>query len=454
MPILSRKTPVILLIGDVAAFVFALWATLAIRYLSVPDASLFYEHLYPFSYLFLIWIAVYFIAGLYERSAGLFRSAIPPIFLNVQLVNAAIAVGFFYFAPFSEIASDLTGTIAPKTNLFLYFAVSTLFILLWRAGIFRSIRIERRADAVLVGSGAEMRELEREVNANPHYHFTFSSSADLDALTPDSFKRDFLSKISSESRPIVVIDLYNEKTRSVLPDLYNLLLSRARFMDMHQVYEGVFGRVALSLLSHGWFVENISAYPKRVYDVTKRLMDFGIALALGLASLVLYPFVYIAIKLDDGGPVFIVQERVGKDNQVIRIPKFRSMRRSDKGAWVKENDDRITRVGKLLRRSRIDELPQLFSVVKGDLSLVGPRPDIYDLGMKLSREIPYYTMRTIIKPGLSGWAQIRQELPPQSLEETKTRLAYDFYYIKNRSLMLDLKIALQTIATLASRGGK
>lgn len=130
------------------------------------------------------------------------------------------------------------------------------------------------------------------------------------------------------------------------------------------------------------------------------------------------------------------------------------MTTSDRGVWVKENDSRITRVGAFLRKSRIDELPQLYSVVAGDMSLVGPRPDIYDLGMKLSKEIPYYTVRNIIKPGLSGWAQTRQKAPPQSLEETKIRLAYDFYYIKHRSLLIDLKIALQTISTLLSRAGK
>ena len=134
--------------------------------------------------------------------------------------------------------------------------------------------------------------------------------------------------------------------------------------------------------------------------------------------------------------------------------KFRSMKASDGGKWVTAGDNRITRVGKFIRASRIDELPQLWSVVRGDMSLIGPRPDINDLGVKLSEEIPYYKIRNLVAPGLSGWAQIRQELPPQSLEETKIRLAYDFYYVKRRSITLDLKIALQTIKTLLMRVGK
>ena len=130
------------------------------------------------------------------------------------------------------------------------------------------------------------------------------------------------------------------------------------------------------------------------------------------------------------------------------------MKSSDRGAWVMDNDKRITRVGSFLRKSRIDELPQLWNVLRGDISLIGPRPDIYDLGQELAHNIPYYTVRSTIKPGLSGWAQISQDLPPQSLEETKVRLAYDLYYVKNRSIVLDGQIIIKTIRTLLSRGGK
>jgi lipopolysaccharide/colanic/teichoic acid biosynthesis glycosyltransferase len=279
-------------------------------------------------------------------------------------------------------------------------------------------------------------------------------SINLDTTSAEEAQRLLSEMVSNGDVSAIVVDFYDAKAQAILPELYKLLFSKVRFVDMHKVYEDVFGRVALSLLNHSWFLENISAYPKYTYNALKRIMDFFIALGLGLVSILIYPLVYIAIKLDDGGPVFITQERVGRDGAIIRIPKFRSMRSSDKGVWVKEGDDRITRVGRVLRKSRVDELPQLLSVLKGDMSLVGPRPDILALGAELSAQIPYYAMRNIIKPGLSGWAQTRQELPPQSLEETRVRLSYDFYYIKYRSLFLDLKIALQTLATLASRMGK
>ncbi len=344
--------------------------------------------------------------------------------------------------------------IAPKTVLFLYVIISSLALLVWRTEIFSRIsKGETKEKAVIIGAGPETEELKREINGG-NYSLKFISSIDLDHAENFDFQGDVVSKIYSEDISVVVIDLKHEKADPIVPQLYNLIFSKVRFIDMHRLYEEVFGRVALSLLNHSWFLENISTSPKYLYDAAKRAMDIVIALPLALLSFILYPFVALAIKLDDGGPVFILQERIGKENKIIRIPKFRSMKSSDKGLWVAEKDDRITRVGKFLRKSRIDELPQLLSVIRGDLSLVGPRPDIYDLGMKLSKEIPYYSVRSLIHPGLSGWAQIRQENPPQSLEETKIRLAYDFYYIKHRSFFLDLKIALQTIRTLLSRAGK
>ncbi|MFA6095468.1 MAG: exopolysaccharide biosynthesis polyprenyl glycosylphosphotransferase [Candidatus Paceibacterota bacterium] len=446
MSVFSRKTPFLLLVGDIAAFVLALWLTVYVRYSGVPYAPTFVDHIVPFAFLFVIWAVIYFISGLYERHAVILRNALPQVLVQAQLVNIGVAAMFFYFVP-------ITG-ITPKTNLAIYLVISLVLVVIWRLYLYRMLVPERKEDAVIIGSGAEMEELKRQVNGNPSYNMRFVSSVDIESPQSVDFQGDVLAKIYQDGVSLIVIDLDNDKVQAILPQLYNLLFSRVRFVDMHKVYEDIFDRVALSLLSHSWFLENISAYPKYVYDALKRMMDFIIAFPLGVISLVFYPFVYIAVKLDDGGPVFIMQERVGKDNKIIRIPKFRTMRTSDKGIWVKEHDDRITRVGSFLRKSRIDELPQLYSVIKGDMSLVGPRPDIYDLGMKLSKEIPYYTVRNIIKPGLSGWAQTRQKLPPQSLEETKVRLAYDFYYIKHRSLLIDLKIALQTIATLVSRAGK
>jgi lipopolysaccharide/colanic/teichoic acid biosynthesis glycosyltransferase len=256
----------------------------------------------------------------------------------------------------------------------------------------------------------------------------------------------------------LIVDFSDERVKSILPDLYERIFSGVNFIDMQKIYEEIFDRVPLSLLKYNWFLENISSHPRTVYDSLKRAMDIVLSSVIGVLSLLVYPFVIIAIKLDDGGPIFITQERVGQDNTLVKIHKFRSMSGNDMGEYnsgvAKQN--KITKVGKFLRKSRIDELPQLWNILIGDISLIGPRPELPALADTYETEIPYYNVRHIIKPGLSGWAQIHQENHPhhkEAVNETKEKLTYDLYYIKERSLLLDLQIALKTIKTLLSRVG-
>jgi lipopolysaccharide/colanic/teichoic acid biosynthesis glycosyltransferase len=185
-------------------------------------------------------------------------------------------------------------------------------------------------------------------------------------------------------------------------------------------------------------------------------MDIVLAFILGIISLVVYPFVYLAITLDDKGKIFIYQERIGHNNQPIQIIKFRTMSVDDGGEGVADRHITVTRVGKWLRMSRIDELPQLWNVFIGDLSLIGPRPELPNLVKLYEKEISFYNVRHLIKPGLSGWAQLYQKTPPKfatDYDQTKVKLSYDLFYIKNRSFLLDLKIALKTVKTLLSRSG-
>lgn len=446
MTISNKREHIILFLGDIAVFVVALWVTLLVRYGKAPSAELFQNHLIPFSIIFALWLLVLFIAGLYEKHTTILKSRLPSILFNTQLTNSAIAIVFFYFLPYFGIN--------PKTNLFIFLVISFLMILGWRIYGVSVFGFKRRDKAILIGGGKEMKELKEEINSNDRYSIKFISSVDLNNLSSFDFKHDVLDVIYSESVPVVVVDMKNDKVGPILPNLYNLIFSNVKFIDMYKVYEDTFDRIPLSLLNYNWFLEHISRSTHTGYGFLKWVMDFSISLILGILSLILYPFIFLAIKAEDGGPVFIVQERIGRGNKVVRLVKFRSMKKNDSGVWPVEDDGRITRVGKFMRKTRIDELPQLWNVVLGDISLIGPRPDIIDLSKKLVGEIPYYTVRNLIKPGLSGWAQIKQELPPHSVEETKLRLSFDFYYIKNRSFMLDLRIALQTIKTLLSRLGK
>lgn len=446
MEILNRREPIVLFLGDFVLFLVSLWVALALRYRGVPSFILIQQHILPFAILFALWVFVFFIAGLYEKHTLVFKSKLPALILNIQIINSLIAVVFFYFIP-------LFG-ITPKTVLFIHLIVSFALIVLWRVFLIERFGFRKRDNAILISAGPEMKELKEEVNGNERYNFTFISSVDLDQLDGIAFQEEVVEKVYSENVSSIVIDLKHEKANSILPSLYNLIFSNVRFLDMYKVYEEVFDRIPLSLVGYNWFLENISFSPHTMYDAMKRITDVFIAGILGICSLIVYPFVLLAIKIEDGGPIFIKQERIGKGNRTIYLWKFRSMRGSDKGVWLSLKDTRVTKVGGFIRKTRIDELPQLWNVVKGDISLIGPRPDIVDLGKKLAHELPYYTVRNLIKPGLSGWAQLKQDTPPQSLEETRVRLAYDLYYLKNRSFLLDLIIALKTIKVLFMRTGK
>jgi lipopolysaccharide/colanic/teichoic acid biosynthesis glycosyltransferase len=192
------------------------------------------------------------------------------------------------------------------------------------------------------------------------------------------------------------------------------------------------------------------------YDALKRLIDISLSLVLGALSLLLYPFILLGIKFDDGGPIFIFQDRIGICGKRIKTIKFRTMTRDDAGVLKDQKGNKPTKVGPFLRRTRLDELPQFWNVLRGDLSLIGPRPELPSLVAVYEREVPYYSTRHLIKPGLSGWAQLYHDNHPHhnaNVDETRVKLSYDLYYIKNRSLFLDLKIILKTLKTLLSRSG-
>ena len=378
--------------------------------------------------------------GLYEKHTMLLKTRLPGTILNAQSANSFIAVLFFYFIPYFRIA--------PKTNLFIYLVISFGLILLWRLHGVRILAPVAKQKGIIIGSGQEMKELMEEVNNNPRYGLQFISSIDTEEIEALDFQEEIISRIYSEEVQIIAIDLNNPKVEPILPSLYNLIFSKVKFIDMYKIYEDIFDRVPLSLVKYNWFLENISTEAHVAYDTAKRIMDILLGLTLGIVSLVIYPFVMIAIKISDKGPIFFSHERVGKNNKIIKIYKFRSM--SEGG------DNTVTPLGRWLRAMRIDELPQLLSVIKGDISMIGPRPEIPVLFKHYEEVIPYYNVRHLLKPGLSGWAQLYHSDPPKVVadaDKTKRKLSYDLYYIKNRSLMLDLKIALKTLKVILSRSG-
>ena len=448
MNISNKKETFLLFVGDAFFFLFSLWLTVFIRGSNTPAVALFRAHLTPFIILFILWIIVFYIAGLYDRHTLILKSRLPGLIFNSQIVNSAIAVLFFYLFPGFGIA--------PKTILFIYLFVSFITISLWRIYGTRVFARQEKEPALLIGRGEEMRELYDEVNRNDSYSIRFVSSVDVADISGMDIQEDIVRRVYAEDVKFIAIDFTSDKVAPLLPHLYNLIFSKVQFIDSHKIYEDVFNRVPLSLINESWFLENISVSPKFTYDFLKRTMDIVLACILGIISLVFYPFVYIAIKMDDRGMIFIEQIRTGQNNIPIKNLKFRTMSINDGGEGDANRGQHITRVGSFLRKTRIDELPQLWNVFVGDISLIGPRPELPNLVKIYEKEISFYNVRHLIKPGLSGWAQIYQIAPPKfatDADQTKIKLSYDLFYIKNRSFLLDLKIALKTIKELVSRKG-
>jgi lipopolysaccharide/colanic/teichoic acid biosynthesis glycosyltransferase len=251
----------------------------------------------------------------------------------------------------------------------------------------------------------------------------------------------------------VVVDSRNESADAILKILYDIRPSRKGFsiIPLAEAYENIFDRVPVSLVSREWVLSVTSVAPHRFYSGVKRIIDIIAALVAGGISLSFYPLVILAIKCEDGGPIFYRPLRIGRNNHLFNMVKFRSMTGLDEGMQVLKTTHTVTRVGGIIRKTRIDEFPQFWNVLKGDLSFVGPRPEHPALVEEYTHRIPHYNLRHLVKPGLSGWAQINDFNAPRGgtdIEKTTRKLSYDLYYIKNRSLLLDIIIILKTIKAL------
>lgn len=444
-----RPRTLVLFAGDVAFFAFSLWGALFLRELAFPSKQVFLAHLEPFSYLFALWLVVFFIAGLYEsRSIVLARRAFSATLFVAQVVNVVLAAIFFFAVPIFGIA--------PKTVLLIYLAVSFPLVLIWRVFIFPWLGLQKPVRALLVGEGPEVDELVHALRHAPRAPMRLA-----EAISPgsvDSVSEVVRTELERRRASIVVADFSDTRVSGAFPELYNLLSLGIRFFDALSLYEQVFGRVPLSKLSDAWVAQNISAYARLVYDSAKRLIDIVAAVFGGIATILLTPFVAAAIVLESGRPVFIRMNRIGVGGRTIQILKFRSMSGNDGGNYGPGGATKlsVTRVGRILRLTSIDELPQFWNVLTGDLSLIGPRPETPALVAVYRQEIPYYDVRHLIKPGLSGWAQIYHHNDPHhgtAVDATREKLSYDLYYLKHRSLLLDLTIMLKTIKKLLTRNG-
>ncbi len=253
----------------------------------------------------------------------------------------------------------------------------------------------------------------------------------------------------------VILATEHRNNRYLLNEIVKCHQAGIAVHEMPELYERLLKKLPVRHVDHEWIAPNLTAPPHDMYALFHDATNYLLSI-LGLICIIpLFPFFGLAIKLDSKGPIFYRQTRVGKNGRPFELNKFRTMVIDADQAgdmWTKKNDTRITRVGRWLRKYRLDELPQLFNVLRGDMALIGPRPDAANLAEQFSRDIPFYDYRHLVRPGITGWAQVNHG-NTCSIEGALEKLQYDFYWIKNRSYWLDLTIILRSIKVMLTGYG-
>lgn len=418
-----------------------------------------------FSYLFgILTVAMYFI-GLIIINRGLgFRNA-------MIIVSALIA---YYIANVYNVATnkyklkDMTTvivingilmTITTFSKIFTFyegiilFGIITIFQIAFRYIVIMGVVEKERV--VFVGENDYTEDLLESVKKDGQYVFVMSlNNTDMKALGKE------------------ILELYNTKKFDVLVDFTDKLLRDPKitekllqykleglqyynYLEFYETYEN---KLPISHLSPKWFLENtgFEIYHNNFNLKAKRLLDLLFALLIGIFAAPVIVLAAIIVKLESKGPVFFIQERIGEGNKKFNIVKFRSMTtdaEKDGPQWASKNDNRVTKFGKIMRATRIDELPQLWNVLRGEMSFVGPRPEREFFIQQLEKEIPYYNLRHTVKPGLTGWAQVMYPYGA-SVEDAYRKLQYDLYYIKHHSIPFDVKVLLKTVTIVIFGKGR
>jgi sugar transferase (PEP-CTERM system associated) len=434
----------------------------AVARLGATDANLMLS--YERGFLKVILVSVAFVAcmyyfDLYDSSVLSNRREVLTRLVQVLGTTCLILAGFYYLYPSLELGRGifLMGTVFVAVLLFVW---RRLFLLVNSA--------PSLADRVLIlGDGSLAAPVSREINQRPelalrvvgHMHEGPDSLQDLGSNLNDGDAHDDLSDyVRSHRVNRVIVAMGDRHGKLPVEQLLALKSGGVLIQDATEVYEAITGKVPLESLRLGWLLFSPSFSDFRFVLMYKRLAAIFVS-ALGLLlCLPLIPLVAVATKLSSRGPILYRQRRIGRQGVVFSCYKFRTMRQdaeADTGAtWAADNDPRITLVGKFLRSSRLDEIPQLWNVLKGDMNFVGPRPERPEFVEWLKREIPHYNVRHIVRPGITGWAQVRYKYG-SSIEDSQEKLRYDLFYVKNISPGFDLLIFFYTIKIiLLGRGAK
>jgi len=409
--------------------------------------------LLPFIWMFLL-IELYDI-----RKASSWRYTFQSV-ATAAVIGAILYLGFYFTSPPQSL---------PRIGVAAFILGSVVFTLLWRLFYIRVLTAPQFLRRVLlIGGGVSGRILLKSFNSfDPKPYFMIGIIDDdpmklnqeIEGYKVIGSGKELLEIIQKESISDIIVAItgaINGESFQALLDAQELGVDITR---MPVAYEDLNQQVPIRILEADWilrsFVDDTAV--SGLYPIAKRAMDFIGGLIGVTIFLFLLPLVAGLIFLDNGFPIFYRQERLGKSAKPYKIIKFRTMVKNaeldGEAQWASENDQRITKVGRLLRKTHLDEFPQFINVLRGEMSLVGPRSERPSLVNKLQKEVPFYRARLLVRPGVTGWAQINYGYP-ETIEETIDKLEYDLYYIKNRTILLDLRIILSTPTTIFGFKGK
>ncbi len=422
-----------LLIGDITLFFLSLFFTLSIRY-SDRALDAFMEHLPAFVVMFLIYEVVLFSAGFWDKRFTPTSSRVFNTLLPVQAISMFLMASVFYAFPVYHVT--------PKTNLLLFSVILFGFMYLWR--VFGTRILTLKYLPVLMIGKDEF--LEGRFKTKNLWGIRIS-----DKVTKLEGLNNIKEILDKNKLDTVIVDIDSYPRIDVL---YRLIFENINIIDAKTLKEEIRQKVDLTRIDQLWFIQNTKSKEELWASASRRLIDMMLSLPLLLIYFLIYPVLAYLIK-KDGGPALFEMERVGLGGKIFTIKKFRSMTPDLEGEQKNiDHKKEVTKIGEFIRKSSLDEFPQVLSILKGDMSFVGPRPEIPELVEKYEKEIKHYSMRHMVKPGLSGWAQIKQKAAPHHTQDsdlTAEKLSYDLYYIKNHSVFLYVKICLKTLSYLFNR---
>jgi len=427
-----NKAKKILLLGSDAALLYAsLAGALAVRYQTLNIGSYFSANFLPFSAIFSLWILVFYISDFYRRPEFASQSEIIKSLARGVFVSGLLSIVILYLFPSFF-------RLTPKTNLLL---VGVMFLILSYLSRIEWLRLFKIGGVRLfvLGGSQTTREISARVGTIPYAGYRIIG-------TEREFPGDtsLLFEIIKKNKiEVLLVDSALLKDKNNAAAAYEILRSGIRVLNSTEFYENICEKEPLEDINAEWFVDNVLTR-RPFYDAAKRSLDILLSCILTVAFFIPFIIISCLIKTTSRGPVLFSQKRTGQNGNEFTLHKFRTMKSNENGPlWTTARDSRITPVGKALRKTHLDEIPQLWNILKGDVSFAGPRPERVELA-KQYEKFPFYHSRHIVKPGLTGWAQINFR-SSASLEEAFEKLKYDVYYVKNRSLVLDLMILIRTV---------